>query len=314
MLGALDPRQAELLLLRGSGLSYAELAAALELNPASVGTLLSRAQQAFRKEYINDMENNEMHDQWVDRRLAALDPPQTWQPDATLGLARFRARQKAYRIRQTRWTWAAVAASVTAVGLFLLAPAPCSGAGCSKTAALTVREVACTARPTRRARNGRAGSQAAPAPSNRRAARAPARNFKESGSVLAPITAELYTDYECPHCATVFLQTIPGFVARLREDRQSETDPSRFPAGDAPAREARRALRQRRRRVGILRHRGQPDLSHASPLGRLRRHRHAGGSGAAARRHGQSAQPGAERRAPGRYRGRRRGRRTAGPD
>jgi RNA polymerase sigma-70 factor (ECF subfamily) len=29
-----------------------ELAAALELNPASVGTLISRAQQAFRKEFI----------------------------------------------------------------------------------------------------------------------------------------------------------------------------------------------------------------------------------------------------------------------
>jgi RNA polymerase sigma-70 factor (ECF subfamily) len=52
VLGLLDPRQAELLLLRGSGLSYAELAAALELNPASVGTLISRAQQAFRKEFI----------------------------------------------------------------------------------------------------------------------------------------------------------------------------------------------------------------------------------------------------------------------
>jgi RNA polymerase sigma-70 factor, ECF subfamily len=52
ILGALDPRQAELLLLRASGLSYAEVAAALELNPASVGTLISRAQQAFRKEFI----------------------------------------------------------------------------------------------------------------------------------------------------------------------------------------------------------------------------------------------------------------------
>src|SRR5215471_3287861 len=51
VLSALDPRQAELLLLRGSGLSYTELAAVLELNPASVGTLISRAQQAFRKEY-----------------------------------------------------------------------------------------------------------------------------------------------------------------------------------------------------------------------------------------------------------------------
>jgi RNA polymerase sigma-70 factor (ECF subfamily) len=53
ILAALDPRQAELLLLRNSDLSYAEVAAALDLNPASVGTLISRAQQAFRKEYVN---------------------------------------------------------------------------------------------------------------------------------------------------------------------------------------------------------------------------------------------------------------------
>jgi len=52
VLAALDSRQAELLLLRSSGLSYEEVAAALDLNPASVGTLLSRAQQSFRKEFI----------------------------------------------------------------------------------------------------------------------------------------------------------------------------------------------------------------------------------------------------------------------
>ena len=51
VLAALQPRQAELLLLRSDELSYAEIAAALELNPASVGTLLARAQTAFRKEY-----------------------------------------------------------------------------------------------------------------------------------------------------------------------------------------------------------------------------------------------------------------------
>lgn len=53
VLAALAPRQTELLILRASGLSYDELAAALELNPASVGTLLARAQRAFRKEYLN---------------------------------------------------------------------------------------------------------------------------------------------------------------------------------------------------------------------------------------------------------------------
>ena len=52
VLAAIETRQAELLLLRSHGLSYEELAAALELNPASIGTLLNRAQQAFRKEYI----------------------------------------------------------------------------------------------------------------------------------------------------------------------------------------------------------------------------------------------------------------------
>jgi len=52
VLASLDMRQAELLLLRSNDLSYAEVAAALDLNPSSVGTLISRAQQAFRKEYV----------------------------------------------------------------------------------------------------------------------------------------------------------------------------------------------------------------------------------------------------------------------
>jgi RNA polymerase sigma-70 factor, ECF subfamily len=40
------------LLLRGQGLSYEEVASALALNPSSVGALLSRAQEAFRKEFV----------------------------------------------------------------------------------------------------------------------------------------------------------------------------------------------------------------------------------------------------------------------
>jgi RNA polymerase sigma-70 factor (ECF subfamily) len=56
VLSVIAPRHAELLLLRSNGLSYDELASALELNPGSVGTFLSRAQQAFRKEYIKRYE------------------------------------------------------------------------------------------------------------------------------------------------------------------------------------------------------------------------------------------------------------------
>lgn len=51
VLSAIAPRHAELLLLRANDLSYRELAAALNLNPASVGTLLGRALDAFRKEF-----------------------------------------------------------------------------------------------------------------------------------------------------------------------------------------------------------------------------------------------------------------------
>jgi RNA polymerase sigma-70 factor, ECF subfamily len=52
ILSVIRTRYAELLLLRSEGLTYEELASALDLNPASIGTLLSRAQQAFRREYI----------------------------------------------------------------------------------------------------------------------------------------------------------------------------------------------------------------------------------------------------------------------
>ena len=52
VLAAIPSRQAELLVLRSHGLSYDELAGALGLNPASIGTFLSRAEQTFRKEYI----------------------------------------------------------------------------------------------------------------------------------------------------------------------------------------------------------------------------------------------------------------------
>jgi RNA polymerase sigma-70 factor, ECF subfamily len=56
VLSVLETRQAELLVLRSLGFSYDELASTLGLNPSSVGTFLIRAQQAFRKEYIQRYE------------------------------------------------------------------------------------------------------------------------------------------------------------------------------------------------------------------------------------------------------------------
>jgi RNA polymerase sigma factor (sigma-70 family) len=51
-LSRLKTRDAELLLLRSEGLSYQETAQALGINSASIGTLLRRAQETFRKEYV----------------------------------------------------------------------------------------------------------------------------------------------------------------------------------------------------------------------------------------------------------------------
>ena len=49
-LSRLPRRQAVALVLRHSGLSYAEVAAALDLSPGSVGTTVRRAESALRKE------------------------------------------------------------------------------------------------------------------------------------------------------------------------------------------------------------------------------------------------------------------------
>jgi len=51
VLSHMKPRSAMLLLLRQSGFSYREIAAALEIEPGSVGTLLARAEKEFGKKY-----------------------------------------------------------------------------------------------------------------------------------------------------------------------------------------------------------------------------------------------------------------------
>jgi RNA polymerase sigma-70 factor, ECF subfamily len=52
VLSILKPRQAQFLLLRSHDFTYQEVASILDVNPASIGTLVSRAEESFRKEYI----------------------------------------------------------------------------------------------------------------------------------------------------------------------------------------------------------------------------------------------------------------------
>lgn len=53
-LNRLTPRERFALLLRHSGYSYAEIAAAIHIAPTSVGTILARAQRNFRAVYLDE--------------------------------------------------------------------------------------------------------------------------------------------------------------------------------------------------------------------------------------------------------------------
>jgi RNA polymerase sigma-70 factor (ECF subfamily) len=49
-LARLPQREAEILAMRASGLSYADIASAVGVQPGSIGTLIARAQKLLRKE------------------------------------------------------------------------------------------------------------------------------------------------------------------------------------------------------------------------------------------------------------------------
>lgn len=50
-LAQMNPRQAELLIMRYSGMAYKDIASALSLSPTSIGPLLLRAERDFAKHY-----------------------------------------------------------------------------------------------------------------------------------------------------------------------------------------------------------------------------------------------------------------------
>ena len=51
VLAQMKPRSAQILILRYSGLSYAEIAEAVGVAAGSVGTLLARAEEEFEERY-----------------------------------------------------------------------------------------------------------------------------------------------------------------------------------------------------------------------------------------------------------------------
>jgi len=59
VLSLLKPVQAQLLIMRSAGLSYKEIADAIEVRATSVGTMLNRAEEEFRDRYITLHPNEE---------------------------------------------------------------------------------------------------------------------------------------------------------------------------------------------------------------------------------------------------------------
>lgn len=124
---------------------------------------------------------------WVDRRLQALDPSADWHPNAAAARSGLMRRDSRQRMWRRNWVWSAVTtAACAAVMVGLPAPAKCAiaGVGC-KGVGLAV-----------------AASTAPHA----------VANYKESGSASAPVTVEIFSDYECPACASFYTSVFPQFA------------------------------------------------------------------------------------------------------
>ncbi len=132
---------------------------------------------------------NEIDNQWVEERMAALEPAGEWRPDANRGLARLRARAGSRFTFESRWVWSAAMATAGLLALLTLsASSSCAWGACLVPA--NMRLLPASAAPAHEA------------------------SFKISGSPSAPITIEIYSDYECPFCAKYFNETVPLLVAQ----------------------------------------------------------------------------------------------------
>jgi protein-disulfide isomerase len=118
------------------------------------------------------MDHND--DLWIAERMASLDPPADWRPDAAAGLARVRRLDSAAASRRRVWFALAAVAACAAIAVLVLRP---GGEG--------------------------PGRMASPVVS---------AGFREVGRGDAPVVAEIYSDYQCTPCASLFLETVPHLV------------------------------------------------------------------------------------------------------
>jgi protein-disulfide isomerase len=173
--------------------------------------------------------------QWLNSRLASLNPSRDWKPDSNQALARLRERNLTTGAGRRRWIWlAAAAAAVCLCLLVLLSPPACANpraCGVSIWHSVFSKQAALPAVPPAFPTTPPPVVPAAPVqtlPANAPvAAKHPAKpasqaepatpiltHYKESGSPTAPLACEVYTDYECPACAALYRDVIPLLVTQ----------------------------------------------------------------------------------------------------
>lgn len=173
----------------------------------------------------HDREN----DRWVDERLAMLGRRYEWNPDAGGALTRLQAKRvanaHARMVAARRWVWTTLVAAGAVAALLLL---PASRA-CAQQPGACVQRVLRVVAPVKPVAPGAkvTGAVAAAvdkpvrltAPSRETALAeiSPAQlpfqtNFKEVGSAAAPISVEIYIDYECLHCESFVREVTPLLV------------------------------------------------------------------------------------------------------
>jgi protein-disulfide isomerase len=159
------------------------------------------------------MENREIEvEGWVHNRLATLKPPVGWHPDSGKAYARVVEVDRLMRRRHRKRlvTVALGAAACLAVMLVEAPKAYCAGVGCANQPAKRLPAAVRTQTALLPAAAAPAAAKPEPMPSPPAPARAAlATSFKEIGAAGAPITCEIYSDYECPHCAVAFREVIP---------------------------------------------------------------------------------------------------------
>jgi len=113
--------------------------------------------------------------EWVERRLALLDPAEGLTRDPARAFTKLRARERRFHSVRRNRIWAIAMAAVA----------------CAVLVVVPTWNVCC-ARPVE-----------PQAPSG----------YKETGSRAAPLVCEIYTDFECPACARFYNETYPQLEA-----------------------------------------------------------------------------------------------------